>query len=134
MAITFLFIILILGLAVYLFYIKNKPDSKIKNYYLRRFLRNKLQMENYIKELKTIISKNNCSSEFIFENCTLEAYLANLEQEYAKSYADFNTKILRRTDLKDKHKKYYVKILTKQSEKLYFIETELYKINQKYSN
>ena len=134
MAISIPFVILILGLAVYLLYIKNKTNSKIKNYYLRRFLRNKLQMENYIEELKTIISKNNCGSEFIFENCTLESYLATLEQEYAKNYADFNTKILRRTDLKDKHKKYYAKILIKQSEKLYFIETELYKINQKYLN
>ena len=134
MAISILFVILILGLAVYLLYIKNKPNSKIKNYYLRRFRRNKLQMENYIEELKTIISKNHCGSESIFENCTLESYLATLEQEYAKNYADFNTKILRRTDLKDKHKKYYAKILIKQSEKLYFIETELYKINQKYLN
>lgn len=91
-------------------------------------------MENYFQELKTIISKNNCGSDFVFENCTVDAYLATLQQEYTKNYANFNTKILRRTDLKDKHKKYYAKVLIKQSEKLYFIETELFKINQKYLN
>lgn len=127
------FATLVLGFSAFMIYSKNNSNSAVtKSYYLRRFLRNKLQMEKYIEELNRIITTHKCGPDFLAEGITLDQYLSNLQQEYKKSYADFNLKILKKPNLKDKHKKFYAKMLIKQSEKLYFIETEISKISEIY--
>lgn len=131
MPLIIFFTILILGFAAFILYSKNVSNLAVKkSYYLRRFLRNKLQMEKYIEELNQIINKHNCGANYFIEGITLNEYLLNLKEEYIKSYTDFNLKILKKPNLKDKHKKFYAKMLIKQSEKLYFIETEIIKISE----
>lgn len=123
-----------LGLAAYLMHLKNKSKRKvIKNYYFRRFLRNKLQIERYISEIKKIKATHECGGDYFTEGITMDAYLADLESEYKRSYSDFNIKTLRKSNLNDKHKKFYSKMLMKQGEKLYFVENDLNIMNKKYS-
>lgn len=131
MVLIVFFVILILAFAVFILYTNNASNLAVKkSYYLRRFLRNKLQMEKYIEELDQIIKTHNCGSNYFIDGISLDEYLLNLKEEYKKSYADFNLKILKKPNLKDKHKKFYAKMLIKQSEKLYFIETEILKISE----
>lgn len=132
--IIFIVVFFLLILIIYLLFKKNVSENKIiKSYYHRRFLRNKLQMERYLDELNLLITTNNCGDIMYNNEITLNQYLINLKTEYKKNYVDFNLKALKRNNLKEKHKKFYSKMLIKQSEKLYFVESELLKLNEIYN-
>lgn len=128
-------VVVLLGLGIYfLKYKSSAATNNEKNYYYKRFMRNKLQLQQFISQVQKLLETHNCSTDLLQNGFTVEMYLKHLEDEYASNYSNSVLKILKRNNLKHKDKKHYAKILVKQSEKLYHIEMDLLLLETKYKN
>lgn len=133
MELIILSVVIVVGFAAYLYFIKSKSiDGSEKNYYYNRFLRNKKQLESFIEKLGQLILAHKCGGDFVTNGITLEVYLNNMINDYEINYANSILKILKRNKLKNKEKRYYRQILNNQSEQLYNVETEINALHSKY--
>lgn len=131
-----IFIVVVLsGLGIYFFYYgANRKTENERNYYYKRFMRNKLQLQRFIEQVQTLLGTYSCGNDLIYDGLTIKMYLQNLEEEYSSSYSNSLMKILKKNNLKHKDKKHYAKILVRQSEKLYHVEMDLIALQTKYEN
>lgn len=113
-----------------------KAGDKDRNYYYNRFMRNKEQVERYIESLQHTITIFNCGEERFgtLDNISANQHLSNLKMDYQNDYTEITQKILKRNKLTRKDKKLYMKLLSKQSEKLYNVEKILRELNVRYKN
>jgi len=118
---------------LYMYSVTVQTGGRDKNYYYKRFMRNKEQVESYIEIMQHSITLYNCGNEvFGDQNLTAQNHLDNLKRDYENDYTDITQKILKRNRLSRKDKKKYVKLLADQSEKLFNVEGIQRLINQKY--
>ncbi len=126
-------VVIVLCFSVYFYFRKSNPvNGTEKNYYYNRFLKNKIQLERLMEQLRQLISDYKCGGDIVHNGVTLQAYLTSVNQEYETNYANSILKTLKRNKLKNKEKRYYGQILINQSEKLYNVETELNALHAKY--
>ena len=119
---------------LYMYSTTIKNEGRDRNYYYNRFMRNKEQVERYIESLQHSITLSNCGDEVFGTTTKLTAnqHLSNLQDDYDNDYTEVTQKILKKNKLTRKDKRINIKLLTKQSEKLYNIEKVLREINAKY--
>ena len=129
------FTIIVFGLGAFIIYRSTSKKRTAENYYYRRYLRNRVQLEKHIDSLQQLILNYECGSHVWDEgkNSTVEAYLLQLKINLQNEYSEGTLKLLKRNKLKNKDKKYYSKILIKQSEMLFRTETDLIILHNKYS-
>lgn len=119
---------------LYLYSTTIKNEGRDRNYYFNRFMRNKEQVERYIETLQHCITLSNCGDETFgtINRMTANQHLSNLKNDYENDYTDVTQKLLKKNKLTRKDKKMNIKLLSKQSEKLYNIEKVVREINEKY--
>jgi hypothetical protein len=128
MELDFFLVTVIGGLLIY-FYIQKRNDSRYfeRNYYYKRFLRNKLQAEKNIKELDIIIKLCSKDELMLTKNgaTSPEEYQFQLQHDYQVDYCNKILKKIKKNNLKNREKKRFAKMLSNQSEKLYTVEIDI---------
>ncbi|WP_432670048.1 hypothetical protein [Flavobacterium sp. SM2513] len=128
MELVIFIIAVVFGLVVYFYSQKVKNSKNLeRNYYYKRFLRNKLQSEKNIKQLGKIIEFAD-GDYFIMTRSgiiDLQKYHLQLQSDYLSDYSAAVLKKIKNNNLKRKDRKRHAKMLINQSEKLYNTEVNI---------
>ena len=127
----------IIGLTGYVFFQKRKQlEDSGRDYYYKRFTRNKEQLKKYIADLEKIINNSPESKLVLGVDVEIKVvdYLKNIKEYFEKEFPEKDLKRIKRKKLTYKEKNIFTKKLNEQSEKLYKIEMEINSIIQKDNN
>jgi hypothetical protein len=134
MGLLFLSVFVSAGLGLY--YVISKKgdvnDRMEKNYYHRRFSKNKIQAELHIEQLNALIKTGNYEGDFLNKDATAQNYLNQLKANLETNYSEAVFKKIKKTKLKHKEKTAYAKLLKEESERFYLVERDLAKLQSKY--
>ena len=127
----------IIGFTGYVFFQRRMPlEDSGRDYYYKRFTRNKEQLKKYIADLEKIINNSPESKLVLGVDVEIKVvdYLKNIKEYFEKEFPEKDLKRIKRKKLTYKEKNIFTKKLNEQSEKLYKIEMEINSIIQKDKN
>lgn len=127
----------IIGLTGYVFFKRRKQlQDSGRDYYYKRFTRNKEQLKKYIADLEKIINNSPESKLVLGVDVEIKVvdYLKSIKEYFEKEFPEKDLKRIKRKKLTYKEKNIFTKKLNEQSEKLYKIEMEINSIILKDNN
>lgn len=125
---TLILSLVFIAIAVYvIFFQKNKETRERKNYYLKRFIRNREQALKHINEVEALVKLNDAWDKKAFPNREIlfSEYVEELKAKYENDYSKASYQILKKNNLSYSQKQEYTKALIIQSEDLYLMEVDL---------
>lgn len=127
----------IIGLTGYVYFQRRTPlQDSGRDYYYKRFTRNKEQLKKYIADLEKIINNSPESKLVLGVDVEIKVvdYLKSIKEYFEKEFPEKDLKRIKRKKLTYKEKNIFTKKLNEQSEKLYKIEMEINSIILKDNN